>query len=167
MTSEESLYLGDWLRIAERDWSRAERLLETLDPELAGFCLQQAVEKFLKAFLLSRGWELLRIHDLEAPILWRVEKLVAGYAPQKVVLFGSYAYGNPGPDSDIDLLIIKETGERFIDRWVEVQRILTGTHRSVPVDTLVLTPEEIELRLAIGDQFVQEILDKGEVLHVG
>ena len=36
-----------------------------------------------------------------------VEKLVSGYAPQKVILFGSYAYGDPTPDSDIDLLIIK------------------------------------------------------------
>ena len=43
-----------------------ERLLEIQDPELAGFSLQQAVEKFLKAFLLSRGWRLRRIHDLEA-----------------------------------------------------------------------------------------------------
>lgn len=41
-------------------------MLEDDDPEMAGFCLQQAVEKFLKAFLLSKGWQLRRIHDLEA-----------------------------------------------------------------------------------------------------
>lgn len=94
-----------------------------------------------------------------------LEKLLTGYAPQKVILFGSYAYGNPQPDSDIDLLIIKETPERFIDRWVTVQRILTGTHRSLPVETLVLTPREIESRLTIGDQFIKEILEKGEILY--
>ncbi|MFQ5796306.1 MAG: nucleotidyltransferase domain-containing protein [Candidatus Bipolaricaulia bacterium] len=94
-----------------------------------------------------------------------LQKLIAEYAPQKVILFGSYADGSPGPDSDIDLLIIKETSERFIDRWVTAQRILTGTHRSVPVETLVLTPEEIENRLAVGDQFIEEILEKGEVLY--
>lgn len=94
-----------------------------------------------------------------------LQKLVAEYAPQKVVLFGSYAYGTPGPDSDIDLLIIKETPERFLDRWVTVQRILTGTHRTFPVETLVLTPQEIEKRLAIGDQFIAEALEKGEVLY--
>jgi predicted nucleotidyltransferase len=94
-----------------------------------------------------------------------LEKLIAEYAPQKVILFGSYAYGEPHPDSDIDLLIIKETSERFIDRWVTVQRILTGTHRSFPVETLVLTPKEIETRLAIGDQFIGEILEKGNVLY--
>jgi predicted nucleotidyltransferase len=87
------------------------------------------------------------------------------YAPQKVVLFGSYAYGTPGPDSDIDLLIIKETPERFIDRWVMVQRILTGMHQSLPVETLVLTPEEIQRRLTIGDHFIREILEKGEILY--
>jgi HEPN domain-containing protein len=66
MPREESLYPADWVRLAERDWQRVERLLDEHDPGLAGFCLQQAVEKFLKAFLLSRGWQLRRIHDLEA-----------------------------------------------------------------------------------------------------
>ena len=94
-----------------------------------------------------------------------MQRLVAEYAPQKVFLFGSHAYGEPGPDSDIDLLIIKETTERFIDRWATVQRILTGTHRSLPVETLVLTPQEMENRLAVGDQFIGEILEKGEVLY--
>lgn len=94
-----------------------------------------------------------------------LQKLVAEYAPQKVVLFGSYAYGTPGPDSDIDLLIIKETPERFLDRWATVHRILAGTHRGIPVETLVATTQEIEKRLAIGDQFIKEILEKGEVLY--
>ena len=94
-----------------------------------------------------------------------LQKLITEYAPRKVVLFGSHAYGTPRPDSDIDLLIIKETSERFIERWVTVQRILTGTHRALPVETLVVTPQEIETRLAIGDQFLAEILEKGEVLY--
>ena len=94
-----------------------------------------------------------------------LEKLIAEYAPQKVILFGSYVYGSPGPDSDIDLLIIKETTDRFIDRWVTVQGILSGTHRSLPVETIVLTPAEIENRLAVGDQFIAEILEKGHTLY--
>lgn len=103
--------------------------------------------------------------DIRKVIQNMVQKLVTEYAPQKVILFGSYGYGYPGPDSDIDLLIIKETSKRFIDRWVEVQRILTGMHRSIPVETLVLTPQEVEKRLAIGDQFIKEIMEKGEVLY--
>ena len=66
MPREESLYPADWLRIAEKDLGRVDHLLDVQDPEGAGFFLQQAVEKFLKAFLLSKGWELERIHDLEA-----------------------------------------------------------------------------------------------------
>ena len=94
-----------------------------------------------------------------------LEKLLTSYAPQKVILFGSYAYGTPRQDSDIDLLIIKETSERFIDRWVTVRRILSNPKRTVPLETLVLTPQEVERRLAIGDQFLAEILEKGEVLY--
>jgi HEPN domain-containing protein len=66
MPRKESFYPADWLRIAEKDLGRVERLLSIQDPEAAGFYLQQAVEKFLKAFLLSKGWQLARIHDLEA-----------------------------------------------------------------------------------------------------
>lgn len=66
MPREESRYPADWLRIAEKDLGRVSHLLAAQDPEAAGFYLQQAVEKFLKAFLLSRGWELERSHDLEA-----------------------------------------------------------------------------------------------------
>lgn len=66
MQSSESSYPKDWLRIAEKDWKRVEMLINDDDPELAGFCLQQAVEKFLKAFLLSKGWQLRRIHNLDA-----------------------------------------------------------------------------------------------------
>lgn len=65
MPREESLYSADWLRIAEKDHLRVKRLLDDRDPEGAGFHLQQAVEKFLKAFLLSKGWQLQRIHNLE------------------------------------------------------------------------------------------------------
>ena len=66
MSPQESLYSADWLRIAEKDLRRARRSLGDNDPEMAGFYLQQAIEKFLKAFLLSKGWQLRRIHSLEA-----------------------------------------------------------------------------------------------------
>lgn len=66
MPLKESRYPKDWLALAEKDLVRVRRSLRDRDPELAAFCLQQAVEKFLKAFLLSKGWKLRRIHDLEA-----------------------------------------------------------------------------------------------------
>jgi len=103
--------------------------------------------------------------EMQEIIQHMLEKLLTEYAPQKVILFGSYAYGNPRPDSDIDLLIIKETTDRFIDRWVTVRRILSDPQRTVPLETLVLTPQEVSRRLAIGDQFLAEIVEKGEVLY--
>lgn len=94
-----------------------------------------------------------------------LHKLLAGYAPQKVILFGSYAYGNPRRDSDIDLLVIKETSERFIDRWVSVRRLLSDPSRTLPLEVIVLTPQELSARLDIGDQFLKEIIDQGKVLY--
>lgn len=57
MPREESFYPREWLRIGGEDLARVSRLVAD-DPKLAGFCLQQAAEKFLKAFLLSHGWKL-------------------------------------------------------------------------------------------------------------
>jgi HEPN domain-containing protein len=65
MPPKDSLYPKDWFRIAEKDFKRAKHLLSVDDPEGAGYHLQQAVEKYLKGFLLSKGWKLKRIHDLE------------------------------------------------------------------------------------------------------
>lgn len=65
MPPKDSLYPQDWFRIAAKDLKRAEHLLSLDDPEGVGYHLQQAVEKYLKGFLLSKGWELKRIHDLE------------------------------------------------------------------------------------------------------
>jgi predicted nucleotidyltransferase len=67
--------------------------------------------------------------------------------------------------SDIDLLVTKETSERFIDRWVTVRRILSDPERKLPLEVLVLTPQEVSNRLDIGDQFINEILEKGRVLY--
>ncbi len=98
-------------------------------------------------------------------ILKMVERLKRAYQPNKIVLFGSYAYGQPDRDSDIDLLIIKDTPDRPIDRRVAVSRIVSDPQRLVPFEPLVLTPQEHQERLAAGDLFLEEILTKGEVLY--
>lgn len=94
-----------------------------------------------------------------------VSKIVREYQPEKIILFGSYAYGKPHQDSDIDLLIIKETEERPIDRRVAVRKILSNPSLRTPIESLVLTPEEIRKRQTIGDQFIEEILRRGKVLY--
>ena len=94
-----------------------------------------------------------------------VEKLLVEYKPRQVILFGSYAYGVPGPDGDVDLLIIKDTSERFIERRMFVRRVLSDPKRTLPLEILVLTPDEVAGRLRAGDQFLREIMEKGEALY--
>lgn len=98
-------------------------------------------------------------------ILEMVEKIIKEYQPKKVILFGSYAYGEATKDSDIDLLIIKDTDKRPIDRWIEVKRLLRDTTRTFPVSPFVYTEKEIDERTAIRDFFIEEILERGEVLY--
>ena len=98
-------------------------------------------------------------------ILKIVSRIAQGYQPKKIILFGSHAYGKPTADSDVDLLIVKNTDKRPIDRWVEVKRLLRDTAPAVPVAPLVYTEKEIEERTAIRDFFLAEILGKGEVLY--
>lgn len=57
---------GDWLEIARKDWKRIGRNLRARDLEASAFFLQQSLEKYLKAFLLSRQWRLRRVHELDA-----------------------------------------------------------------------------------------------------
>lgn len=94
-----------------------------------------------------------------------VRRIAEGYRPLKVILFGSYAYGEPTDDSDIDLLIVKETSERFIDRWVAVRELIADPDRRIPVEPIVVTPEELDRRLARGDQFFQEIVARGKLVY--
>lgn len=94
-----------------------------------------------------------------------VATIVREYDPERIVLFGSYADGAPTRDSDVDLLIVKATTERPFDRSLRVRRLLRGTEIAVPIDLLILTPEEVELRLARGDAFLDTILRRGVVLH--
>jgi predicted nucleotidyltransferase len=93
-----------------------------------------------------------------------VRKIKKEYQPEKILLFGSYAYGNPGKDSDIDLFIIKESNKRRIERFCEVRRIVRDI-MGVSIQPVVFTRSEIEKRLQIGDDFIVEILKYGKVLH--
>lgn len=63
--AKESRYWKDWLDKAEKDLQRVEKRLENGDKEDAAFHLQQALEKYLKGYLLSKGWKFKPIHDLE------------------------------------------------------------------------------------------------------
>ena len=85
------------------------------------------------------------------------------FRPRKIILFGSYAYGKPTEDSDVDLLVVmnrtRYRGERMS------LRIRLALQRDFPMDLLVRTPAHIARRVRWGDPFMQEIVTKGKVLY--
>jgi predicted nucleotidyltransferase len=92
-----------------------------------------------------------------------VHRLVTGLHPCKIILFGSYVYGTPTADSDVDLLVILDTLARPVDRYLRVSRLLRP--RPFPLDLLVKTPEEIAQALDRNDPFMREIIAQGRVLY--
>ncbi|MCX7839976.1 MAG: nucleotidyltransferase domain-containing protein [Anaerolineae bacterium] len=93
-----------------------------------------------------------------------VQRIVQQFNPEKVILFGSYAYGKPNIDSDVDLLVVMESDERPARRTARVLGAILDV-KTFPMDLLVRTPQELEHRLAIGDLFMQEVIERGKVLY--
>lgn len=89
------------------------------------------------------------------------ERLREQYGAERVLVFGSAARGEQTVHSDIDLLVIAPTKERFYQRMGSVLAVVRDLSRGMPLAPIVLTPEELAIRLARGDQFVQEILQAG------
>jgi uncharacterized protein len=90
------------------------------------------------------------------------DRIVQQFHPQKVILFGSYAYGTPTDDSDVDILVVMPFEGRGAYKSAE---IATMTNPHFPADIIVRTPEQIKTRLDLGDFFIQEIIQKGKVLY--
>lgn len=91
-----------------------------------------------------------------------VAQIVKHYHPEKIILFGSAARGAVHEGSDIDLLIVKQTTERRLERASAVLRLLSLDN---PVEPHVFTPEELEGRQQADDPFIQKILAEGRVLY--
>ena len=96
--------------------------------------------------------------------LERVTKLIVKeYNPWKIILFGSLAGGRIHEWSDIDLAIIKDTPERFIDR---IGRVLEVSHPQISTNIVVYTPEEVKSMEATKHYFwTNEILNKGKTIY--
>lgn len=92
-----------------------------------------------------------------------VRRIAKTLHPEKIILFGSYANGNPTPDSDVDLLVVMNTRASSAERSWAVSRLLIP--RPFAVDILVRTPREIEHALSAGDFFIEEIVSSGRVLY--
>lgn len=93
-----------------------------------------------------------------------VQRIVDGYQPDHIILFGSRATGGADEGSDFDLLIVKDTDRRPIDRRVAVERLLAD--RTIPLDILVYTPREMWDLYAMGSPLIATILETGRVLFM-
>lgn len=101
--------------------------------------------------------------DIEGYLKEAVRKIVSEFNPEKIILFGSYAYGKPTPDSDIDLMVIMETKERPHKRAVALRKILKNL--GIPKDIIVNTPDEFKQFRDIVGTIVYPAAHKGRVLY--
>ncbi len=89
-------------------------------------------------------------------------KIAHQFNPQKILLFGSYAYGTPNSDSDVDLLVVLSFEGKSVNKSVE---ILNKTDPRFPIDLIVRTPKQVQDRLNKNDYFMKEIFEKGKILY--
>ena len=89
------------------------------------------------------------------------DRLRDRYGAERVFVYGSVAHGTPTKHSDIDLLVIAPTKERFYQRMGSVLAVVRDISLGLPLAPIVVTPEELSVRLARGDQFIQGIIETG------
>jgi len=100
---------------------------------------------------------------LDPQIKQLTDSIVAGYQPEKIILFGSRAAGNSNPDSDIDLLIIKDTPDSY---WNRIKSLAPLLPLLPSVDVFVATPQEYNQAISDNRFFLtQEILPKSIILY--
>lgn len=116
-----------------------------------------------KTLPVESDWATLRPDVTEALLADMTHRIVEAFHPEKVILFGSYAYGTPHLYSDVDLLIVMDSAERMPQRALRISRVAKVDF--LPLDVLVYTPEELKHRQELGDFFVKEILERGKVLY--
>ena len=90
-------------------------------------------------------------------------RIVDVYQPEKIILFGSYAHGTASENSDLDLLIIKETEEASVDRAAMVRKSMRDF--LLPMDILVYTPQEIEENQKSKFSFIYQVIKTGKLLY--
>ena len=84
------------------------------------------------------------------------------FQPEKIILFGSHAYGKPHADSDVDILVVMTPARNALDQAARIGRAIDPLF---PLDLLVFSPKNIAWRLKEGDSFSREIMTKGKVLY--
>lgn len=113
--------------------------------------------------------EILRVPTIDAreriqgdTIRLLARRIADRFHPRKIILFGSYAYGQPRPESDVDLLVIMETPLREAQQALQIRQYLNPLFG---LDIIVYPPAKIEQRIALGDSFLSEIVERGVALY--
>ena len=89
-------------------------------------------------------------------------RIAKEFKPKRIILFGSYAYGNPTADSDVDLLVVFPGRGSKADKSLDIR---TRLDPRFPLDLLTRSAGEVAKRIAWNDWFLQEVMEKGKVLY--
>jgi predicted nucleotidyltransferase len=92
------------------------------------------------------------------------EQIAKEFRPERIILFGSYAYGEPTEDSDVDLLVIMPFVGKPVSKAIEIR---SKIEPRFPLDLIVRTAKQVEERVAMNDWFMREIVEKGRTLYEG
>lgn len=100
--------------------------------------------------------------DIQQEINKITAKIAEEFSPEKIILFGSWAWGTPNANSDVDLLVVKDT-----DNTRELARRIDDLifPRHIPLDIIVYRPGQLEARSQSGDFFSQTVLKEGKVVY--
>ena len=101
--------------------------------------------------------------QIETSLKEAVDRIIKRFNPEKIILFGSYAYGKPTMDSDIDLMIVMDTDEKPHKRAVLIRKALKDI--GIPKDIIVKTPQEFERFKDIVGTVIYPAAHKGKLLY--
>ena len=90
------------------------------------------------------------------------DEIARQFQPERIILFGSYAYGTPTEDSDVDFLVVLPFEERTVKKATEIR---LAVRAKFPMDLIPITPQRLQHRLDNNDSFLLEIVEKGKVLY--
>lgn len=101
--------------------------------------------------------------DIEVYLKEAVRKIIDNFNPEKIILFGSYAYGQATKDSDIDLMVVMDTDLKPYERAIPIRKALK--YLGIPKDVIVRTPQEFERFKDIIGTIIYTAAHKGRVVY--
>lgn len=101
---------------------------------------------------------MVRLEEIQAAS----DRIVQAFRPRQIILFGSYAYGSPSSDSDVDLLVVMPFEGHEADQALAIRR---QVRLPFPADLIVRSPQQLDERLRLNDWFLREIVEQGRVLY--